>query len=493
MTWMAVALLAGTAAMASAQTTSSSELVNAPGYPLETSTQNPYLGSVQAKPNSHQVMHVTLNDAILMGIENNLGLKLSHANEKTIRAERLQIINYLSPNISLHAETGVHEYDLAAQGFHESSLAGFQKLAPPGTTFNLPTVTRADVTNAQFNLSQELFSWAGWDALFAVHDVVKAAMSQNASSAGTVIGEVGNLYLEALAAGTKVDMAKSLLRSDQTALAQARDQHAAGTVAHIAVLRAQVAYQSQQHAVLQAENDFEKAKIALNRAIGLAPEQKIELTQAAPYSDLKVTSIAAAEQEAYAHRHDYRTLRSEVRAAKMEERAEAGLRYPSLVFHGNWGVTGISGGLFHDTWMAEGTLELPIFDEAKFRGDHDVAQAQVHQLQSEFADLKQKIDEELRDSMLDVKTATELLKVAKSNLELANEELTETNERFAAGVDTNLPVVEAQATVAEAQARYVQTRLQYNEAKLELAKNLGIIDVAFHSVLTPAMIKELTE
>lgn len=490
---MAVALLAGTAAGAGAQTMPSSRLVNAPGYELETSAQNPYLGSVQAKPESLQVMYLTLNDAVLMGVENNLGLKLSHAQAKTIRGERLQLINYLSPNISLHADTGVHEYDLAAQGFHESSLAGFQNLAPPGSSFNLPTVTRADVTNAQFNLSQELFSWAGWDALFAAQDEVKATQSQNASSAGTVIEQVGNLYLEALAAGTKVDMAKSLLRSDDTALQQARQEHEAGTVAHIAVLRAQVAYQAQQHAVLQAENDFKKAKIALNRAIGLAPEQKIGLTQAAPYSDLKVPSIEAAQQEAFSHRHDYRTLESEIRAAKMEARAEAGLRYPSLVFHGNWGVTGISGGLFHDTWMAEGTLQIPIFDEAKFRGDHDVAQAQVHELESQFADLKQKIDAELRDSMFDVSTATQLLKVAKSNLDLAHEELAETNQRFAAGVDTNLPVVEAQATLAEAQARYVQTLLQYNEAKLELAKNLGIIDVAFHGVLTPAMIKELTE
>lgn len=490
---MAATLLAGTVSVACAQTMGSNQLVNAPGYELETSTQNPYLGSVEAKPNSQTTMYLMLNDAIRLGVQNNLGLKLAEAQRKSMQAQRLQVINYLTPNVSLHAETGIHQYDLAAEGFHPSSLAGLAKLAPPGTHFVLPAVTKADVTNAQFNMSQELFSWAGWDALFAVHDEIKAVNSQTASSAGDVILEVGNLYLQALAAGTQVDMAKSLLRSDRTALVQAREAHAAGTVAGITVLRAQVAYQSQQHAVLQAKDNFEKAKISLNRAIGLAPEQKIRLTQAAPYADLTVPSLEVALQEAYTHRHDYRTLKNEIRAAVMEERAEAGQRLPSLVFHGNWGVTGVSGGLFHDTWMAEGTLEIPIFDEAKFRGDHDVAQAQVNELRSEFADLKQKIDQELRDSILDVNTATQLLKVAKSNLALANEELTETNERFAAGVDTNLPVVEAQATVAEAQARYVQMLLQYNEAKLGLADHLGIIDVAFHGVLSPKIIKELTE
>jgi outer membrane protein TolC len=487
---MVAALVAGVVSAAGGQMRSSRHLVNAPGYQLQASTQNPYLGSVQAQPNSDGTMDITLDDAIRLGIENNLGLKLAEANQKTVYAERLQVVNYLSPNISLHAETGIHEYDLAAQGFHPSSLAGFAKLAPPGSHFALPSVTRADVTNAQFNLSQELFSWAGWDALFAVHDEIKAVNAQTASSAGNVILEVGNLYLQALAAGTQVDMAKSLLRSDKTALEQTREAHEAGTVAGISVLRAQVAYQSQQQAVLQVENSFEKAKIQLNRAIGLAPEQKIRLTEAAPYADLKVPTVEAAVQVAYTHRHDYRTLRSEIKAARMEERAESGLRFPSVVFHGNWGVTGVSGGVFHDTWAAVGTLEIPIFDEAKFRGDHDVAEAQVNQLQSEFADLKQKIDQELRDSILDVQTATQLLAVAKSNLELANEELTETDERFTAGVDTNLPVVEAQATVADAQARYVQTQLKYNEAKLALADRLGIIDVAFHPVLTPKVLKE---
>jgi outer membrane protein TolC len=485
--------VAGAAALAGAQTMSSSHLINAPLPQLQGSSQNPYLGSVQARPNNHRTMDLTLDDAIGLGVDNNLGLKLTEAQRESIRAQRLQVINYLTPNISLHAETGIHEYDLAAQGFHPSSLGAFARLAPPGTKFSLPTVTRADVTQAQLNLSQELFSWAGWDALFAVHDEMKAANTQNASSAGDVILEVGNLYLQALAEGTQVDMAKSLLRSDKTALTQAREAHAAGTVAGISVLRAQVAYQSQQQAVLQAENNFEKAKIALNRAIGLAPEQKIRLTEAAPYAGLQVPTVEAGRQEAYTHRHDYRTLQSQIRAAVMEEHAETGLRFPSLVFHSNWGVTGVSGGLFHDTWMAEGSLEIPIFNEAKFRGDHDAAQAQVNELRSEFADLKQKIDQQVRDSILDVQTATQLLKVSKSNLDLANEELTETNERFAAGVDTNLPVVEAQATVAQAQARYVQTLLQYNEAKLGLADHLGIVDIAFHKVLTPEIIKELTE
>ena len=75
------------------------------------------------------------------------------------------------------------------------------------------------------------------------------------------------------------------------------------------------------------------------------------------------------------------------------------------------------------SFTAEGTLSIPIFQEAKFRGDKDVAVAQVNELNSEFNDLTNKIDQQLRDSLLDLQSAQELVRVARSNVELATKTL----------------------------------------------------------------------
>ncbi len=471
------ALLVSVAGVAGAQSASSS-LPNNPAP--ASSLENAYLGSVNPLALKPGVVELTLDEAIRMGIAHNLGLQLARVKQKNIRAEKLQTINYLTPNVSLHAETGVHQYDLMAEGFHEAEAAEFAKLAP-GSTAAFPFITKVDVTTAQLNLSQQLFNWAGWDAWRAANAAVKATDYSANSAYGLVVLNVGDLYLEALADGSQVDMAQALLRSEATTLRHSEAEHEAGTVAGLDVLRARVAYQQQQQAVLQAEDSFAKAKIALNRAIGLAPEQKIELAQAAPYANLPLMPIDRARLEAYQNRQDFQTLKLEIRAAVYERKATAHQRLPSLSFSGNWGVTGISGGLYHDTYGAVGTLEIPIFQEAKFRGDHDVAEAQLDELRTQMQDLKQKIDEQLRDSMLDVETASQLVQVAKSNLNLANQTLEDTTERYIAGVDTNLPVIEAQATVAQAQTRYISSELQYNEAKLGFARNLGIVDQAFHS------------
>ena len=53
-------------------------------------------------------------------------------------------------------------------------------------------------------------------------------------------------------------------------LNQAVAEHQAGTAANLDEIRARVQFQTQQQAVISAEVNFKKAKIALNREIGLA-------------------------------------------------------------------------------------------------------------------------------------------------------------------------------------------------------------------------------
>ncbi len=457
---------------------------------------NPYAGSVQAVPATQAVRQLSLDDAIRMGIENNLALTLAREQQKTARAQKLQLANILLPNLSLHGETGVHEYNLEAQGFHPSTVGLFAPLLPPGTSLSsFHLITKVDTTIGQINFSQALFNWAGYDVWRAAQAGEKAAFYNAQSSRGLVVLNVGNTYLQALAAKSQADYAHALLNTDETILNQAHQEHLAGTVANLDELRARVQYQNQQQVVIASENDFEKAKIALNREIGLAPEQEIQLTDSAPYAELQPMSIEAARTEAYASRQDFQMLKQELRVAELERRATAHQHFPTLTFGGNYGITGISGGVYHDTFAAVGTLSIPIFEEGKIRGDNDVAQAQLDQIRTRMADLEQKIDQQLRDSLLDLETAEKTVAVAKSNVDLANTALDQTQQRFTGGVTDSLPVAEAQSTLAQAQTQYVSSVLQLNEARLGLARNLGIVDTQYKMYLqggTPPEVKSNT-
>ena len=294
---------------------------------------------------------------------------------------------------------------------------------------------------------------------------------------------VGTTYLRAIAAAAEIENASALLRTDEALLNQAVEAHKAGVVANLDELRARVALQNQQQVLIAAENNFEKEKIALNREIGLPPAQKIALSDAAPYQDLTAITVEQAGRQAYANRQDYLSMQSQMKAAQLNRQAAKYERLPTLTFGGNYGVTGITNGLYHGTFAAVGTLNLPLFEEGRLRGDRAVAEAQLGSMMAQLADLHSKIDAQLRDSLLDVRSSQELVRVAQSNVELATKTLEQVTDRFQAGIDDNLPVVEAQSTLSTAQSQLVASLFRYNQAKLGLARNLGILDTQYKAYL----------
>jgi outer membrane protein TolC len=449
----------------------------------QSSAQSPYYGSVTIVKSTDGVKPLTIDEAIGMGIEHNLALVEAREQEQSAKAQSLVSLQSLLPTVSAQADSGAHQINLAALGFSTSLLAKSASLFPGVDLSSFQTVVKVNVTDAMVNYSQTLFSLANIDRYRAAKQNEVAAYFSKQSSRGLVVLTVGDAYLQALALGAQVDTAQALLQADQVLLNQAVAEHQAGTAANLDELRARVQFQTQQQTVISAEVNFKKAKIALNREIGLPPEQEIKLTDTSPYADLATMNIDQAKEMAYRSRQDYQGLQAQIRAAQWQRKAAKWERLPTLDFRGNYGVTGVTGGLYHGTFVAAGTLNVPIFKEAKFRGDSGVASANLTNLMQQMASLREQINQQLRDSILDLQSTAELVRVARSNVELSRTELEQTTERFQAGVDDNLPVVQAQATLANAESNLINTTSQFNQAKLGLARNLGIVDTQYATYL----------
>jgi outer membrane protein TolC len=447
----------------------------------QSSAQSPYYGSVSTVQPTDGVKPLTLDQAIGMGIEHNLALVEAREQEHTAQAQTLQQLQPLLPTVTAQADSGAHQINLAALGFNTSTLAKIAPLFPNVNFSTFSSLVKVNVTDAMVNYSQTLFSLNNIDLYKAAKESERAAYFSKQSSRGLVVLTVGDAYLQAIAQGAQVENARALLKADQLLLDQTVAEHQAGVAANLDELRARVQFQTQQQTVITAEVNFQKAKIALNREIGLPPQQEIQLTDTAPYADLATMNIDEAKRIAYQSRQDYQGLQAQIRAAQLRRQAAKWERLPTLSFDGNYGVTGVTGSLYHGTFVAAGTLNVPLFQEAKFRGDSSVASANLSSLMQQLAALKEQINQQLRDSILDVQSATELVRVAQSNVDLSRKELEQTTDRFIAGVDDNLPVVQAQATLADAETTLINTTSQHNQAKLGLARNLGIVDTQYAS------------
>ena len=182
------------------------------------------------------------------------------------------------------------------------------------------------------------------------------------------------------------------------------------------MLRARVDFQTAQQNLITAQNQYEKSKIALARAIGLPLEQKFELTDKLPYAALDNADPSVSVQQALDRRQDLKALEQQVAAAKQNKSAAAAERYPYVAFSGDYGDIGPTLGHSNGTFDAVGTASVPVFDEAKLRGDAHAAAAQLDQAQAQLSDLRGQIDADVRDSILDIQAAAKQVEVAQSNL-----------------------------------------------------------------------------
>lgn len=448
------------------------------------SLQNPFYGSITALPATHDVLALSLDDAVRRGLQTNLGLKEAEAGETELHGEELEALQEFLPTITVSGGTGVHEYDLAALGFGPSVVGKFAALLPPTTNFSgFSLITKADVTTGQVNYDQTLYSGPVINGYKAVRAAEKVAYFEKMTARGEVVQQVATAYLRVIAAGSDVDNARALLETDRVLEQQAEAKHAAGTAPRVDVLRAQVEMQQQQQRLLASENVRDKAEILLKREIGIAPGQPIQLTDPAPYGDLTERSEEELLTSAYQNRQDYQNLTAQVKANYYVMKARQSERLPTLSFSGNYGVTSVSGVGSHGTMMAMGKLQVPIFREASLRGEADVARAQLDGVENQLADLRSKIVEQVRTAQMDVEAAKKLLEVAQSNVDLARQALSDETDRYKAGVDDTLPLVRAQATLASAESNLVQSLYQYNLTKLALARSTGVIELQYRDYL----------
>jgi outer membrane protein TolC len=297
------------------------------------------------------------------------------------------------------------------------------------------------------------------------------------------VQQVATAYLRAIADQSQVDNANALVAQAQTQLDHEHAAHQAGTVANLDELRARVQFESQQQALIAAQNQQAKDLILLKREIGVDPGQEIALTDPAPYSDLAEQTPEEARALAYRSRQDYQNLQNQAVEYKAIHAVYRSQRLPTLSFSSFYGTNTVNGAGTHGVWSAIGTLNFPIFREARLRGDEDASKAEMDSIDAQLADLRNHIDEQVRAALLDVGANKQLVDVAHSNVDLATRALSDETDRVNAGVDDNLPLVTAQASVATAENNLVESLYQYNVSKLLLARVSGVLELQYRAYL----------
>ena len=427
---------------------------------------SPFLGSVARGTPTAATLPLSVKDAVQRALENNLGLLLQEESEATAHGAHWRALADLLPNVSGTIGSRRQVINLEAFGFQvQPSIVG---------PFN--------VHDARVYLSQPLID------LSALNDARAAALNLQAEKYGVrtardlVVLVAVNLYLEAVATSSRVEMTHAQQSTAEVLFKQAQDLKSAGIVAGIEVLRSQVQLQTQRQRVIAAENDFEKAKLQLARAIGLPLGQPFTLTDKIPYAPMPVPPIEEVLARALEARPDFLAAKSRVEAARASIKAADGALLPSLRFDADYGAIGQTYSSAHGTYTVAATVRIPLFN-ADTKARRVETGSLLRQREAELADIQGRVEYEVRAALLDLRAAEQQLQASDTNRQLAEAQLTQARDRFGAGVASNLDITQAQEAVAAASEQYIEALYSHNFAKASLARALGIAESAVANYL----------
>ncbi len=445
------------------------QLYNATGTNGAVATQDSFKGSLISGKNTGTVLDLTLEDSIQRGERQNLGIILGSSSARSADGERLEQLQQLLPTVTASATYTVEQINLAAFG-----------LKFPGIN---PIIGPFQVIDFRAYLTQNVVNIAALQNYIASKHNFASAKLNAQDARDMVVLTVGNAYLLCIADQARIDAVNAELATSKLSFDQATAAHDAGTSPRLDVLRAQVDYQNEQQTLISTTNQLAKDKIALARVIGLPLDQQFRLVDTAPYKALDNLDPDAAFAEAVATRKDLKASAEQLASANAQRKAAIADQYPTASISGDFGDLGTTVNHSHGTYTATGTIQAPILQIAKDRGERQVADAAVSQSQARFSDQAQQVNADIRSAILDIQSAAKLVDATTSNLALANEELSEAQQRFHAGVSDNLPVSQAQTTVEQANDQYISALYQHNVAKLSLARALGVAQTNYKDYL----------
>jgi outer membrane protein TolC len=423
------------------------------------SSQSPYSGSVAQGQVTPEAMPLTFQDAINLGLKNNLGVLLQSYSTLAARGQKWKELSALLPNVSAGVSENVAQQNLAAEGLR---FPGFPGIVGPYGFFD-----------ARVYLTQSILNLKALNRERGAAEDERAAHYSYKDARDLVVLATGNAYLVGLSGAARVETAEAQLKNAQALHDKAVDQQNAGLSPAIDTLRARVEMQNRQQQLIVSRYDYAKQKLALVRAIGLPVGQEITLTSQAPYDSLTTLGIDESLQRAYASRSDYLAAVQQVRAAEHYRKGAFAEHYPTIDVNADYGDLGINLGNSHGTFQVSGRLSIPIFQGGKAHADVLQAEATLRQNRARLENLRGQIEYEIRTALLDLAAADEQVQVARSSVELAEQTLTQARDRFAAGVTDNLEVVQAQESVAAAHENYISSLYSHNLSKIELVRAMG--------------------
>ncbi|MDA8417023.1 MAG: TolC family protein [Betaproteobacteria bacterium] len=382
-------------------------------------------------------LSLSLSQAMGWAVAHHLQMQRVREQAQEAAAQADQAHAALLPNIGFNSYQSRQTQNLRAMGFN---IPGFPIVNGPFNTFD-----------ARVQFTQQLFDVMHQDLSHSAQVGVEIARLNTEAEAQQRAGAAGLAYIAVQETDESVKAAEANVTLSKALLKLTNDQQKTGLSTGVDRIRAEAALAQSEYQRQQASGEYAEAMTRLKRALGIAQNVSLVLTDT--LHDPQTTRDPDASSRAMKLRPELRALEKTLEQREAERDAARAASYPTVGLVGAIGPSGVLPAQYdYRTYSYGIQMSLPLYQGGALVARQDQADSRLRQAQLTLEDSRHQVEEDVRLAEVSLTTQLSQLHAAQDHLTLVQRLLTQSQDRFMSGAADNLELIDAQAQLAAARS-----------------------------------------
>lgn len=408
---------------------------------------------------------LTLRESIEICFKNNPEILAQGERIKAEESRVGQAISAYLPTLRIEGQYGKQHQTLALDNFF------------PGVSYSVLPDFNANMLYYGATFSQSLFTGGklsnNLEMARAQLEIAREELKRKKQELAYL---VTTAFYNLLRAQRLVAVGEEAEKIARAHLEQATNYVTLGRAGRSDLLRAGVMVAQEEFDKIKSENNFEEAKIELNRVLG--KKQEGNLVES---GGLNETGVAPASSEAlfaitFKQRPEWKIIGLKKKIGEKAINLARADFLPSVWLNGTtykYKVNYADWNWSFETWVVYGLVSWNIFDGLKTPYHIREAQAGLAATKYDEVQLENRIRGEVEQARLRFQSEKRRIQLAEREVNLAQEHLQLALEEYRKGVKNNIELLEAQHTLSRARIDLLQAHSDYELAKARINMATG--------------------
>ena len=408
---------------------------------------------------------LSLGDAARLAARQSTQAAVASAAADEGAARAMQKRAALLPEVTTEYADGRRTFNTASFGLNFPGFDPHGEVIGPVRTVDVRARLRARLYDPH--------ALAEYRSAQAKTDVLEAEAASAAERAAVV---AAGAYLRSVRAQAQLGAHAADSALARELLGIARQQVAAGLGVALDVTRAEARVAATRSLLISARRERDLALNDLRRAINVAADEPLTLTDSLdPLPDSQAFDEAALVAAAERRRADVRSARASAASASQARAAARAVSLPVVGAFVDEGLTSRRYDALLGTYTFGVQVAIPVFDGFRTRASVQEQDAVLRGAELRERDLRRQVASEVHAARIDLDAAREQVAIARERLRLAGQELEQARERFRVGVTGNADVITAQLALEGARIQLIDAQAGQQAARVALARASGTI------------------